>query len=287
MKKSHLRPLLVAGVALVGAFLVGPQTAGADETAWYTGPCVEDDALTGVTVVVDFQELDGNDGVPAPTLVRCSPAADPETSRTGVEALQDAGLAVTGTAQWGLAFICRIENRPGPAEPLPTGLGTHVEACVLTPPASAYWSYWHADGSDSTWTYSSFGAANRTVVPGGFEGWSFSLNRTATTNPEPGVAPYNPEVDPDAPTVSLSVDELIPVIDLGESTTLTWNSSNAVDVIASAVDPATGGGSWSGSLGGSSGTVTITPTAAGVYTYEITAIGANGQVSTTATLTVQ
>ena len=45
------------------------------------------------------------------------------------------------------------------------------------------------------------------MVPGGFEGWSFSLNKTASTNPPPGVTPNNPAVNPSNPTVSLSVDE--------------------------------------------------------------------------------
>ncbi|GIF77234.1 hypothetical protein [Asanoa siamensis] len=188
---------LLSGTALVlGLIAVAPAPAGAvDPTKGYNGICTGADALTGVTVVIDFQELNGNGGVAAPTITRCSPNASPGTARTGIKALQDAGIGVTGVAQWGLGFVCRLENRPSAIESIPrAGNPTYKEACVVTPPANAYWSYWHATGAGTTWTYSSFGALNRTVVPGGFEGWSFSLNRTASTNPVPRVTPRNPAV---------------------------------------------------------------------------------------------
>jgi hypothetical protein len=192
-----MKRTLTALAALVLAAGVGvgvPTTAAA---AGYDGVCTGGDALTGVTVVIDFQELDGNGGTAAPTIIRCSPNASPGTARTGIKALQDAGIAVTGTARWGLGFVCRLGNRPSATEVIPrTSNPTYREACVVTPPAEAYWSYWHADGSAITWTYSSLGALNRNVVPGGFEGWSFSLNKTAATNPPPGVAPTNPVAGP-------------------------------------------------------------------------------------------
>jgi hypothetical protein len=197
---------LLAGLTLLVATTVtAPAPAGAvDPTKGYAGSCTGADALTGVTVVIDFQELDGNGGVPAPAIIRCSPNANPGTARTGIRALQDAGIAITGTAQWGTAFVCRLEGRPSVTEHIPrAGNPTYTEACVVTPPAQAYWSYWHATGADITWTYSSFGAAYRNVIPGGFEGWSFSLNRTATTNPPPRVTPRNPAVSP--ATVNIDV----------------------------------------------------------------------------------
>lgn len=91
---------------------------------------------------------------------------------------------MAGTVRWGLGFVCRLEGRPTSTENIPvTGNPTYHESCFNTPPAAAYWGYWHADGSGSTWTCSNFGAANRSVIPGGFEGWSFSLNKTASTPP--------------------------------------------------------------------------------------------------------
>lgn len=190
---------VLPGLSLSAALVVAaPASAGTTTTAQaYDGICTGPDALTGTTVVIDFQDLDGNGGVPAPTITRCSPDATPGTPRNGIEALQDAGISVTGVVRWGLGFVCRLENRPSPTETIPTDSDpTYREACVNTPPAQAYWSYWHADGSGTTWTYSNWGALNRDVVPGGFEGWSFSLNNSATTNPWPEVTPRNPAVEP-------------------------------------------------------------------------------------------
>lgn len=283
-QKRRTGVLGLVGVLLAtGAVFVAPGApAGA---AWYTGVCTGDDALDGVTVAIDFQELDGLNSISSPDILRCSPNPNPGTNRTGVQALQDAGLSVAGTTRWGLGFVCRIENRPTSTEVLPVGAG-YTEPCFNTPPAAAYWSYWHANGAGTTWTYSSYGAANRMVTPGGFEGWSFSLNKTSTTNPPPDETPLNPEVDPDNPTVALSVDDLDRTIALSETTSLTWTSTNTTTLTAFAVSPASGGGSWSGSLTAPGGTQNITPTATGVYTYTIRAVGPNGTKFTTAKLTV-
>ncbi|WP_242547514.1 flagellar hook-length control protein FliK [Amycolatopsis sp. MtRt-6] len=188
---------IAAGVALLGGTAIaaaGP--AGAvDPTKGYAGICTGSDALTGVTIVVDFQELDGNGGVAAPTITRCSPNASPGTARTGIKALQDAGISIVGTIRWGFQAVCRIEGRPTATEDIPRNSNpTYHEACVNTPPGEAYWGYWYADGSGTTWTYSNSGATARNVIPGGFEGWSFSLNHTPTTNPPPEVTPRNPAI---------------------------------------------------------------------------------------------
>ena len=130
---------------------------------------------TGVTVVIDFQELGGT------TIVRCAPG----DQSTGLTALKNAGIQITGTNRWGEAFICRIEGKPGAAD----------EPCIDTPPASAYWSYWHSPNGGS-WTYSQWGVMNRKPPQGSFEGWSFSKNKTSTTNPPPRVGPERPAPPP-------------------------------------------------------------------------------------------
>ncbi|MCS7475462.1 ABC transporter substrate-binding protein [Umezawaea endophytica] len=127
----------------------------------------------GVTVVVDFQELGGS------TIVRCAPG----DQGTGLAALKNAGIGITGTNRWGEGFVCRVEGKPAPES----------EKCLDTPPARAYWSYWHAPNGGS-WTYSDKGVLNRKPPAGSFEGWSFSLDKTETTNPPPRVAPVRPVV---------------------------------------------------------------------------------------------
>lgn len=180
---------LVAPGPAVGALDSAPASASTS----YAGKCKGADAKTGTTVVVDFQQLNGNGGTPAKTKTRCSRNLAPGTPRTGITALQDAGLTPVGTQRYGFAFVCRIAGRPSATETLPiTGNPTYKEGCVNTPPAAAYWGYWYADGKGRTWTYSSQSASTHTAVPGGFEGWSFSLNATATTHPVPRVTPRNP-----------------------------------------------------------------------------------------------
>ncbi|GAA0390256.1 hypothetical protein JMF97_23370 [Micromonospora fiedleri] len=138
------------------------------QAAGRAGHCPDAD---GVTVVVDFKELGGG------VVVRCAPG----DQATGLAALKSAGFQITGTLRWGEGFICRIEGKPSAA----------TEKCVDTPPASAYWSYWHApDGG--AWTYSDKGVLNRKPPAGSFEGWSFSLNRSADNAPRPAVAPNRP-----------------------------------------------------------------------------------------------
>ncbi|ONI82858.1 ABC transporter substrate-binding protein [Actinosynnema sp. ALI-1.44] len=171
----------VAVTALVAAFAPIPFTASAvDQSKGYPGYCTSG---TGVTVVVDFQQLGGT------TIVRCNPQG---AQGTGLDALKGAGFQIAGVARWGEAFICRVENRPSAAEQIPiNGQGPYREACVNTPPAAAYWSYWHA-GNNCAWRYSQWGVKNRDFIQGGFEGWSFSLNATADTNPKPRIAAVRP-----------------------------------------------------------------------------------------------
>ncbi|NKI41983.1 hypothetical protein [Streptomyces physcomitrii] len=157
-----------AGLGLAADLASAPEAAAVDTGKGTAGFCPNAD---GVTVVVDFQELGGT------TIVRCAPG----DQATGLAALKNAGFQIAGTNRWGEGFICRIEGKPGPES----------EPCIDTPPASAYWSYWHAPNGGN-WTYSQWGVMNRKPPPGSFEGWSFSKDKTSTTNPPPRVAPSRP-----------------------------------------------------------------------------------------------
>lgn len=175
------RATKIAGLTAVALLVTGPAPALAvDQGKGHPGYCTTG---AGVTVVVDFQQLGGT------TIVRCNPQG---TRGTGLDALKGAGFQIAGVQRWGEAFICRVENRPSAVETIPVkGREDYQESCVDTPPASAYWSYWHA-GNNCPWTYSQWGVKNRDFIPGGFEGWSFSLNATADTNPTPRIAPVRP-----------------------------------------------------------------------------------------------
>ncbi|MBM7775613.1 hypothetical protein JOD54_005817 [Actinokineospora baliensis] len=164
--------LLLTGLLAAAALVVGAPTANA-------AACES----TGVTVVVDFGSLGGG------VQTRCAPG-DPNS---GLTALAQAGFGYTfPTRQPG--FVCRIDNRPGP----------DIDACVNTPPATAYWSYWHADRGGS-WNYSSFGAANRDPASGTVEGWSYGAGKAPGVAPPAKPAPNTPVVPPQpapVPTVA-------------------------------------------------------------------------------------
>lgn len=112
----------------------------------------------GVTVIVDFG---------ATKRISCAPG-DPVS---GLAALKGAKFTVAMVARFPGA-VCRINNRPSPS----------AEACVVMPPATKYWSYWHANRG-GTWTYSSSGAGTYNPKPGTVEGWSYGAGKPPTTPP--------------------------------------------------------------------------------------------------------
>jgi len=84
-----------------------------------------------------------------------------------------------------------------------------------------------------------------------------------------------PQVVPGAPTLTLAASSII----VNTSTTLTWSSANATSCMAS--------GTWSGTMA-TSGTQTLTPTAAGTDIYTLTcsnAVGASAASSVSLTVT--
>jgi hypothetical protein len=130
---------------------------------------------SGVTVVVDFASLGGG------VQVGCA-AGDPAS---GIAALHSAGFSTAGTVHDGPAFVCRISGRPSPSQ----------EACNRTPPATAYWGYWHAS-SGGSWTYSSLGAGGYNPAPGSVEGWAFGSGARPGINPPAAPAPPPPPPPP-------------------------------------------------------------------------------------------
>ncbi len=146
--------------------------AAADATN-HAGAC---EAGTGVTMVIDYQELGGG------AEVRCF-TGDPED---GVEALRGAGFTFEGPASFSEGAVCRINGRPAADEIIPLEDNpTYTEDCAEFPPANGYWSYWSSADEGQEWSFSQFGIAGTDPDPGDWEGWSFSLNKTSSTNPPP------------------------------------------------------------------------------------------------------
>lgn len=148
----------------------------------------------GVTVVVDFRRLGSFRKHNGRTIVRCAPARFTRSGkvrkRTGLKVLRHAGISFRGTRLSGNAYVCRIDGRPARDEPIRIpGDRNYKERCIRTPPRSAFWSYWHANGKGQKWRYSSTGAGSRYAVPGGFEGWAFARDAERGDYPKPRVRP--------------------------------------------------------------------------------------------------
>jgi hypothetical protein len=155
---------------------VGPNPDPTTITEW--APCEPGTSGpgTGVTVVVDFNKLGNHD-----ILVRCAPGPQGD----GIGALQNAGLTIAGTNDYGLSFICRIQGLP-PVD------GPDGQPCQRAAPVNAYWSYWHARAGGA-WSYASSGAGSYQPKVGEVEGWSFSTD-DGTIAPRvipPGAAPFS------------------------------------------------------------------------------------------------
>lgn len=156
--RRHLARLAAAAALVIPAGLVGAAPGQA-------APCV---GTSGVTVIVQWGDsLD----------VRCAPG-DPTT---GADALAKAGFGIV-QVRTQPGFVCRISGNPS------------SDPCINTPPASAYWSYWHANPGQS-WIYSNWGAyaPQSDPAPGSYQAWRFgsgqspaySVPRAAAPSPAP------------------------------------------------------------------------------------------------------
>ena len=158
---SNEAPTQPCGSAQVAATAKSARRGTAGATRRGTaGACK---GTSGVTVTVDFKAFHGVEQT------RCAAGAQ----SSGVTALQNAGFTVAGTMQYGLAFICRIQNLPS----------TAAQSCVSTPPPTAYWAYYHASSTAKTWTYAAGGASSYKPPLGSIEAWAFGNGAKPTKTP--------------------------------------------------------------------------------------------------------
>ncbi|MEU8702553.1 prenyltransferase/squalene oxidase repeat-containing protein [Streptomyces sp. NPDC048680] len=136
-------------------------------------PIEECTATKGAIVAVDFGSFGGE-------VERGCDA----TPTTGYELLREAGFTTEGTEHDGSAFICRIGLGTGTQYPT-----EDKESCVLTPPATAYWSYWIASPGQSKWTYSQYGAMDRKPKDGDVDAWVFGGTDIGGTTGKPTFTP--------------------------------------------------------------------------------------------------
>jgi hypothetical protein len=145
--------------------------------AWAAG-VGECTARVGTIVAVDFAHWGG-------PIVRGCAINEP----SGYALLHVAGFTTAGDSYDGPALICRLGDaafRAGTQYPTP-----HEEPCVLTPPASAYWSYWIAPAGKDAFRYSPVGAMNDVPEPGEVQLWMFG--GTSLTPNGSGVESVSPD----------------------------------------------------------------------------------------------
>ncbi|OKJ73201.1 prenyltransferase/squalene oxidase repeat-containing protein [Streptomyces sp. CB02460] len=151
------------------AFLPGAPRAAAAPV----GDCT---ATKGAVVAVDFGPFGG-------TVERgCD-----TTPTTGYDLLHEGGFTTAGTQHDGPAFICRIGYgafNSGTQYPTPG-----KEACVLTPQATAYWSYWVASAGQDDWSYSQYGAMGRKLKDGDVDAWVYGGTDIGGTTGRPAFSP--------------------------------------------------------------------------------------------------
>jgi hypothetical protein len=133
----------------------------------------------GTVVAVDFAHWGG------PIVRGCGVG-----QQSGYELLRAAGFTSAGDDHDGPAFICRLGDSAfhhGMQYPTPK-----QDNCILTPPASAYWSYWLAPAEQNHWDYSQLGAMSEVPMPGEVELWMFGGTNIAGSKGS-GVPPFSPD----------------------------------------------------------------------------------------------
>jgi hypothetical protein len=146
---------------------------------------------SGVILAVDFSHWGG------PLLRSCG-----TTPTAGYTLLNQGGWRTAGTSHDGPAFICRIgyAGFQGGTQ-YPTAA---TEACVVTPPASAYWSYWRAGPGQNSWSYAQVGPMSDHPAPGSVELWTFGATNVTGTQGAPKVTPAALRAKTPTPTPSPS-----------------------------------------------------------------------------------
>nr|WP_194280807.1 prenyltransferase/squalene oxidase repeat-containing protein [Streptomyces fagopyri] len=164
---SAATALLVLAASGLTFLMVSP--AAADPL----GDCT---ATKGAVVAVDFGPFGG------PVERGCD-----TTPTTGYDLLHEGGFNTTGTEHDGPAFICRIgagSFNSGTQYPTPD-----KDDCVLTPPATAYWSYWTASPGQDDWTYSQYGAMDRKLGDGDVDAWVYGGTDIGGSTGQPTFTP--------------------------------------------------------------------------------------------------
>ena len=146
-------------VLLIGLTGCAGSTTGSSSTPSATasassGPCKD------VTVIVDFGTLQHS------AVKACAPAG------TAAEVLKAAHIDTAGTADYGDAVICRVDELPSVAD----------ESCAKLP-STAYWAMWVKPSAGGKWDYAQEGVQTQALTAGQFLGLVYTAG-TDSTQPQ-------------------------------------------------------------------------------------------------------
>ncbi|MFM6981557.1 MAG: hypothetical protein ACKOWP_02140 [Microbacteriaceae bacterium] len=171
---SHTRST-VAGIAATTLALTLAGCQSGTPTAATTNTATPE-SCAGVNIIIDFDVL-GPDRID-----ECVAIAEGDTM-TASAALGELGITTEGTADYGDAVICRIDDQPSAAEEFTVeGEDPYLETCATMPPAFAYWAMWISTTDAPEWAYAMEGVTTQLVGPGDALGFMFS---TAGATPTP------------------------------------------------------------------------------------------------------
>jgi len=144
----------------------GRQASAADATS--SAECA------GVWLQVDFDILG------APLIETCVDTVAPIEAMTVLDA---AAVTITGTADYGLDVVCRVNGLPAADQSLKIpGHESYRETCAVMTPEFGYWSVWVENRATGEWDYAAVGIDELTLAPGESLGFTFT-NGTHTEPP--------------------------------------------------------------------------------------------------------
>jgi len=183
MLRTRIAPLitcLLASAALLAGCSSSPPTspstgdAGRQASAADVATAAQ---CPGVWLEVDFDILG------ADIIETCIASTEPVEA---MKVLETAGVTITGTADYGLDVVCRVNGLPAADQSLTiAGHESYRETCAAMPPEFGYWSVWVEDRATGTWDYATAGIDNLKLAPGESLGFTF----TSGTHTDPPIEP--------------------------------------------------------------------------------------------------
>jgi hypothetical protein len=139
-------------------------SASASASAADSGECA------GVRVVVETGDLAVEDGPAGSTCI------DTDEPIAAAEAVDDAGLTLEGTEEYGDQVVCRVNGVPAEDFALTAEDGSdYFETCAAMPAGFAYWSLW-VQPVGGEWAYAEEGLSTLQLEPGESLGLLITLN---------------------------------------------------------------------------------------------------------------